>query len=76
MSLTSFLDILTLCQASLAKPAKMNVIKEVVKLKIQLDGMSQSISNDQDDLVEDQEMWCMRWQKLLVSPGSVVMSGY
>ncbi|KAI9453359.1 hypothetical protein HD554DRAFT_2043375 [Boletus coccyginus] len=27
--------------------------------------MSQSVPDDQEDLAEDQEMWCARWQRLL-----------
>ncbi|KAI9570069.1 hypothetical protein HD554DRAFT_2170686 [Boletus coccyginus] len=65
MSLTSFEDILMLSKALSADPAKLDTIKEVTKLKIQLDGMSWSVPDDQDDLAEDQEMWCVRWQKLL-----------
>ncbi|KAI9463740.1 hypothetical protein HD554DRAFT_2040923 [Boletus coccyginus] len=65
MSLTPFEDILTLGKASLADPAKLDAIKEVAELKIQLDGMSRSVPDDQDNLAEDQEMWCARWQKLL-----------
>ncbi|KAI9569325.1 hypothetical protein HD554DRAFT_2171479 [Boletus coccyginus] len=65
MSLTPFKDILMLGKAPSADPAKSDTIKEVVELKIQLDGMSQLVPDDQDDLAEDQEMWCARWQKLL-----------
>ncbi|KAI9568362.1 hypothetical protein HD554DRAFT_2172447 [Boletus coccyginus] len=65
MSLTPFEDILALSHAPSADPAMMDTIKEVMELKIQLDSMLQLVPNDQDDLVEDQEMWCVRWQKLL-----------
>ncbi|KAI9464335.1 hypothetical protein HD554DRAFT_2175130 [Boletus coccyginus] len=65
MSLTPFEDILALSKAPSADPAKSDAIKELAELKIQLDGMSWSVPDNQDDLVEDQEMWCARWQKLL-----------
>ncbi|KAI9573732.1 hypothetical protein HD554DRAFT_2035467 [Boletus coccyginus] len=65
MSLTPFEDILVFSNAPSANPAKVDSVKEVTELKIQLDSMSRSVPEDQDDLVEDQEMWCARWQKLL-----------
>ncbi|KAI9573722.1 hypothetical protein HD554DRAFT_2167281 [Boletus coccyginus] len=46
-------DILVLSKAPSADPAKADAIKEVAELKIQLDGMLQLASNDQDNLVED-----------------------
>ncbi|KAI9449046.1 hypothetical protein HD554DRAFT_2181136 [Boletus coccyginus] len=65
MSLTPFEDIVALGKAPSADPAKADATKEVAELKIQLDGMSRSVPDDQDDLAEDQEIWCARWQKLL-----------
>ncbi|KAI9464258.1 hypothetical protein HD554DRAFT_2175318 [Boletus coccyginus] len=65
MSLTPFEDIVALGKAPSADPAKADATKEVTELKIQLDGMSRSVPDDQDDLAEDQEIWCARWQKLL-----------
>ncbi|KAI9454825.1 hypothetical protein HD554DRAFT_2042954 [Boletus coccyginus] len=50
MSLTPFEDILALGKAPSANPAKVDAIKEVAELKIQLDGMSRSVPKDQDDL--------------------------
>ncbi|KAI9459265.1 hypothetical protein HD554DRAFT_2177018 [Boletus coccyginus] len=65
MSLNPFEDILALGKAPSADPAKADALKEVTELKIQLDSMAQSVPEDEEDLAEDQEMWCTRWHKLL-----------
>lgn len=75
MSLTPFEDIITLGKAPSANPAKVDAIKKVMKLKIQLDSMSWLVLDNQDDLAEDQEM-CARCQKLLISLVLVIASGY
>lgn len=67
MPFSFFEDILLLSKPFAVDWEKAEVANEVMALKTQLDGMICAIPDEKEELQEEQEMWCVQWQALVVS---------
>jgi len=62
-----FEDIITLSAPSAESLEKVIAAKEVAVIKVELDGMMMAIPDEREDYTTDQDIWCTRWQDLVVS---------
>jgi len=65
--MSSFEDIIALSAPAAESPEKVLAAKEVVVIKVKLDGMMTAILDEREDFTMDQDIWCARWQGLVVS---------
>jgi len=65
--MSSFEDIITLSAPTTESLEKVVAAKEVAVIKVELDSMMMAIPDEREDCTMDQDIWCMRWQGLVVS---------
>ena len=65
--MSSFEDIIALFALATESPEKVIATKEVAMIKVELDNMTTAILDEREDYETDQDIWCARWQGLVVS---------
>jgi len=65
--MSSFEDIIALSAPATESPEKVLATKEVAVIKVELDSMMMAIPDEREDFATDQDIWCARWQGLVVS---------
>ena len=65
--MSSFKDIIALSAPAAESPEKVLAAKEVAVIKVELDGMTTANLDEREDFATDQDIWCARWQGLVVS---------